>query len=164
MTELYQPIRILVEQDGICNMNDAFTLMVAFVLEREGGYVNNKKDPGGETNYGISKRAYPTIDIKNLRKSDAIAIYYGDYWLPSGADGLTFPLAAVHFDCAVNQGLGRAKNFLKECGEEWGKYIELRRIHYLNLIKKNPKLQIFKNGWLNRLNHLTKFVEEQLLS
>lgn len=143
-------------------MNDSFTLCVAFVLEREGGYVNNPSDPGGETNYGISKRAYPNIDIKNLKKSDAIALYYRDYWLPSGADSLTFPLAAVHFDCAVNQGLGRAKKWLKECEEEWRKYIELRRIYYLNLVVKNPKLAIFKNGWLNRLKHLTTFVEENL--
>lgn len=44
---------------------------VEIVLKHEGGYVNDKKDPGGETNMGISKRAYPHIDIKNLTKSDA---------------------------------------------------------------------------------------------
>lgn len=37
---------------------------VEIVLKHEGGYVNDKKDPGGETNMGISKRAYPHIDIK----------------------------------------------------------------------------------------------------
>ena len=35
-------------------------------LGKEGGYVNNSRDPGGETNFGISKRAYPNVDIKNL--------------------------------------------------------------------------------------------------
>jgi len=28
----------------------------------EGGYANDPRDPGGETKYGISKRAYPALD------------------------------------------------------------------------------------------------------
>ena len=31
----------------------------------EGGYVNDPADPGGETRYGISKRAHPDVDIKS---------------------------------------------------------------------------------------------------
>ena len=40
-------------------------------LAWEGGYVNDPKDPGGETKYGISKRAHPDVDIKKsfTRKS-----------------------------------------------------------------------------------------------
>ena len=33
-------------------------------LAWEGGYVNDPKDPGGETKYGISKRAHPDVDTK----------------------------------------------------------------------------------------------------
>ena len=44
------------------------------------GYVNDPKDPGGETNYGISKRAYPDVDIKNLTEDGAKDIYKRDYW------------------------------------------------------------------------------------
>ena len=44
-------------------------------LAWEGGYVNDPKDPGGETKYGISKRAHPDVDIKNLSREKACAIY-----------------------------------------------------------------------------------------
>ena len=54
------------------------------VLHHEGGYVNAPQDPGGETKFGISKRAYPNVDIKNLSRKQAIKIYYDDYWIKTG--------------------------------------------------------------------------------
>ncbi len=69
----------------------------------EGGYVNNPADPGGETKYGISKRSYPKLDIKNLTREQAKAIYFSDFWgpLPKGVhDTVKFHL----FDLAVNSG------------------------------------------------------------
>ena len=38
----------------------------------ESGYANNPKDPGGETNFGINKRAYPKEDIKILQKKEPL--------------------------------------------------------------------------------------------
>ena len=46
----------------------------------EGGYVNDPNDPGGETKYGISKRSYPSVDIRNLTKEQAKSIYFRDFW------------------------------------------------------------------------------------
>ena len=40
-----------------------FDEIIDNVLESEGGYVNDKDDAGGETNMGISKKAYPDLDI-----------------------------------------------------------------------------------------------------
>lgn len=54
---------------------------IARVLQEEDGYVYNPIDKGGETNYGISKRWYPNLDIKNLTVTQASKIYYQDYWL-----------------------------------------------------------------------------------
>ena len=54
---------------------------VKIILKHEGGYVNDPVDPGGETNMGISKRAYPYLNIKELTKKDAEDIYFKDYWL-----------------------------------------------------------------------------------
>lgn len=82
------------------------------LLGHEGGYVNNPKDPGGETNWGISKRAYPHLDIKNLTREQAKAIYRSDYWgpLPKGVQGhVRFHL----FDLAVNSGVRRAIQILQ---------------------------------------------------
>lgn len=57
-----------------------FAAAVEFVLQNEGGYINDPQDPGGETNFGISRRQYPLLDIKNLTRQEAIAIYERDYW------------------------------------------------------------------------------------
>jgi hypothetical protein len=48
-----------------------FDEAVKMVLKHEGGYVNHPSDPGGETNFGISKRAYPEVDIANLTEEEA---------------------------------------------------------------------------------------------
>ena len=45
-----------------------FNKIIEKVLEHEGGYVNDPTDLGGETKYGITKRFYPDVDIKNLTK------------------------------------------------------------------------------------------------
>ena len=48
-----------------------FNNIIEVVLKHEGGYVNDPKDLGGETKYGITKRFYPDVDIKNLTKEKA---------------------------------------------------------------------------------------------
>lgn len=79
------------------------------VLRHEGTYVNNPSDPGGETSYGISKRAYPNLDIKKLTRRDAIEIYRRDYWMPIAGDRIeSQTLAANLFDFAVTSGVGTA--------------------------------------------------------
>jgi lysozyme family protein len=65
------------EKWPICDFDQA----VEFVLGHEGGYSNDPNDPGGETNFGISKRSYPDVDIKNLTREGAKEIYRRDFWL-----------------------------------------------------------------------------------
>lgn len=76
------------------------------LLGSEGGYSNDPADPGGETNWGISKRSYPTVDIKNLTQDGAKAIYRRDFWNPLGQaqEAVKFQV----FDFAVNGGLSVA--------------------------------------------------------
>lgn len=135
-----------------------FRKSLEFTLKHEGGYVNDPADPGGETKWGISKRAYPQEDIKNLSPERAATLYWRDYWVASGASNLPLPLAVAVFDTAVNCGVGRAKSFLQEAPELEG-FLERRKYHYLNLVEKNPKMKRFLNGWLNRLNDLKKYLE-----
>ncbi len=78
------------------------------LLGNEGGYVFNPADPGGETNWGISKRSYPTVDIKNLTRDQARDIYYQDFWLPLAGDTLPGSVAFQLFDFAVNSGIQTA--------------------------------------------------------
>ena len=83
------------------------------VLGIEGGYVNDPKDPGGETKYGLCKRSYPTVDIKALTIEQAKAIYKRDYWDKVKGDDLPFPLNLFMFDAAVNQGVDPAIKMLQ---------------------------------------------------
>lgn len=61
-----------------------FEFALKEVLGIEGGYVDNKNDSGGKTNFGITeytaKEAGYTGDMKNLTKEDAIQIYKKLFW------------------------------------------------------------------------------------
>jgi len=83
------------------------------VLGHEGGYVNDRRDPGGETKYGISKRAYPMEDIPNLTVERARQIYRRDYWGPAGCDALPDAIKLPMFDLAVNSGVRTAIRLLQ---------------------------------------------------
>ena len=85
----------------------------AKTVNHEGGYVNDTRDPGGETKYGISKRAYPALDIAMLTLEDAEAIYRRDYWAPAGCDAVPDAIKSDLFDTAVNAGVGRAIRLLQ---------------------------------------------------
>ena len=39
-------------------MKDNFGKCIALVLQHEGGFVNNPKDPGGATNLGVTKKVW----------------------------------------------------------------------------------------------------------
>ena len=84
------------------------------LLGNEGGYVNNPSDPGGETNWGISKRSYPALDIKNLTQDDAKEIYKRDFWDKCSCWRLECGLDFAIFDCAVNSGASQAIKLLQQ--------------------------------------------------
>lgn len=86
------------------------TFRVAFdrLIGHEGGYTDGSGDPGGETNFGISRRAYPDVDIKHLTREGAAAIYERDFWTKVGADQWPDAVAFQAFDFAVNSGIQTA--------------------------------------------------------
>ena len=84
------------------------------LMESEGGYSDDPADPGGETNFGISKRAYPKEDIRFLTLERAKEIYKRDYWDAILADDLPYPINVLIFDAAVNQGKKAAVRMLQE--------------------------------------------------
>ncbi len=57
-----------------------FQIAIKIVLEHEGVLVDDAKDPGGVTKYGISHKSYPHEDIPNLTVDRAKQIYEIDYW------------------------------------------------------------------------------------
>ena len=87
------------------------------ILHHEGGYGNHPKDPGGETNMGVTKRVYEdfggTKDMKELTKEDVEPIYKKNYWDRVKGDDLPEGLDLMIFDFAVNAGTGRAAKFIQ---------------------------------------------------
>lgn len=139
-------------------MDYKFQQALKFTLKWEGGYVNDPDDPGGETKWGISKRANPSVDIKNLTMEQAAEIYRVKYWEPAGCPALGMAEASAVFDTAVNCGVERAKKWLRD-SQDVEEFLGKRRMHYYKLIDDNTRFRKFLNGWLNRLNDLRKHVE-----
>ena len=83
------------------------------LIGHEGGYVNHPADLGMETNWGISKRSYPNLDIKALTREDARQIYYRDFWVGGQMAQFNFAIAFQLFDQAVNHGIRNSKRMLQ---------------------------------------------------
>lgn len=86
----------------------SFDTAIARVLGIEGGLVDNPNDPGGLTQWGISQRAYPHLDIRALTRDQAVEIYRTDFWIAVHADTLPPVLAYQALDFAVNSGVSTA--------------------------------------------------------
>jgi lysozyme family protein len=156
----------------------AFDEAVDFVLAEkiEGGYVNDPRDPGGETNFGISKRAFPRVNIKNLTREAAIALYKEHYWDAVGCAALPPVIGIALFDCAVNQGAGIAPKLLQRAAsvtadgiigpitieavkeadqdELLTDFLSWRLLRYSNTVNKTT----FMRGWSKRVLYLQRFL------
>ena len=152
-----------------------FDKAVEVILKHEGGYVNDPVDPGGETNMGISKRAYPYLNIKELTKKDAKDIYFKDYWLKAKCSKLPEELRMIYFDMVVNMGRSRAVKILQKAitakgvktavdggigpqtisnalksGLEPDRLRSYRVKYYADLVGRKPKLEKYWFGWYRR--------------
>ena len=150
-----------------------FKEIIEKVLEHEGGYVNDPKDLGGETKYGITKRFYPDIDIKNLTIEQATEIYKKDYWDRNKVESLPQNLWHIYFDMCVNMGKRTAVKVLQRAANNKGKDIEVdgglgpatigalkgveldrvrafRVKYYVDLITAKPEQEKFFLGWFRR--------------
>jgi lysozyme family protein len=97
--------------------NNNWTECLEIILHHEGGYVNHPKDPGGETNLGVTKRVYEehggTKDMKDLTVEDVSPIYKKSYWDRVKGDQLPAGLDLCVFDFGVNAGTGRTAKYLQ---------------------------------------------------
>jgi hypothetical protein len=118
---------------------------MAFVLAAEGGYVAD--DAGkGPSNFGINAAAHPGVDIKNLTRDQAVAIYKSDYWAPIKGDTLDGPLAIAAFDTAVNMGTSRAQHYLATTGH-WRELLAQRAHDYVTF----NQFPAYGRIWLTRV-------------
>lgn len=90
------------------------------VLRTEGGYVNDARDAGGETNFGITiatarQNGY-TGPMRNMPRDFAKEVYRRQYVVAPGFDkiaGISMPIAAELVDTGVNMGQKVAATFLQ---------------------------------------------------
>ena len=99
----------------------SFDEIIQITLDHEGGYVHDPKDLGGETNFGIAKRFYPDVDIKNLTEEGAKEIYKKDYWDKNKVESLPQNLWHIYFDMCVNMGKRTAVKVLQRAANNRGK-------------------------------------------
>ena len=91
-----------------------FDQCFAKLIGHEGELSNHPADKGGLTKYGISQRAYPSMDIGSLTLDDVKKLYKRDYWDRAQCDRLHPDLAFQVFDGAVNSGIGNSIRWLQE--------------------------------------------------
>jgi lysozyme family protein len=120
-----------------------FPAAFAIVVGEEGGYVNDPNDPGGETKYGISKRAYPNVNIPQLTLDEARAIYQRDYWDKCGCEAMSWESGLITFDAAVNQGQGFARGLR-------GTPVDVMAERALRYAQ-NAHFELYGKGWMRRL-------------
>lgn len=94
----------------------SFKTFIDIIIKLEGG---DKIiiDTGGLTKYGISQRAYPNLDIKNLKYDDAVKLYQKDYWEKIKGDEISkvnYLLSFLLLDTAINMGVSTATRLLQE--------------------------------------------------
>jgi len=87
------------------------------LIGHEGGYVNDLQDPGGETNWGITKRTAMangyTGNMKTMTRQQAYEIYRRAFWLRYNCEQMPDAVAYQFFDAAVNHGFGNASRMLQ---------------------------------------------------
>lgn len=94
--------------------------VIGDVLANEGGYVNDSRDAGGETNFGITiatarAQGY-TGPMRDMPRSFAIEVYRRQYVIAPGFDRIaevSMPIAAELVDTGVNMGPKVAAGFLQ---------------------------------------------------
>ena len=89
---------------------------------------------------------------------------YEEYWKASGADKIKDKdLAYMHFDSAINHGVGGARELLKQSGGTFDGYYGARENKYRNIVKNDPTQEENLNGWMNRIKRIKKMRDENSL-
>lgn len=184
-----------VDLSGLMNLSGSavFEKLMPMIFKVEGWLSNDADDRGGVTLAGITWGAYKSYmqgKGTTLSRSEAESqlieyskqpreifekiasdIYLENYWNPSGCEKLPPLIAAVHFDAAVNHGVGGAEKLLSRTLEKAGVsleglsgiseeeqtriakiYIDERKEYYNDIISNRPSQEKFRDGWMNRLD------------
>jgi lysozyme family protein len=169
-------------------MESNFDHSLKLVLKSEGGYVNNPKDPGGETMMGVTKKAWSTFckrpiadgEMAKLTVADITPFYKALYWDKSYCNQLPTGIDYMVFDASVNMGVGQSIRLLQKSlgcvadgviGPNTMKLINETNVS--NMIDKYSaqKEQFYRSlalfntfgkGWLNRVAEVKQNAKEMI--
>jgi lysozyme family protein len=157
-------------------MNNNFDKSFKYILEDEGGFSADKKDPGGVTNLGVTLRTWEdwqrrqvnVQEMRDLSADQVLPLYRARYWDAVKADMLPSGIDYLVFDCAVNCGVSNAIKFIQralgakedgvigpvtltslrtvDVGDLIDKFTQIKTEHYESL----PTFAEFGEGWVNR--------------
>lgn len=134
--------------------------ILAGILAREGGYVDDRADKGRCTNMGITLqtlrewRRQPVTcdDVRKLTEAEAREIYRARYLRPF--DGVDPSIKSQLVDIAVNAGVLRAKSLLamaQQSTKPIAVALTVERLrHYARIVRADPTQSRFILGWVNR--------------
>lgn len=164
-------------------MDQNFDVFVERVLLHEGGYSNNPRDPGGETNFGVTRRfawkwGYRK-DMKTMSRDQAKDLYKVGIWYHYELPAFSPIIGFQAFDAFINHSPTRVIRWLQQCTlvEDDGIIgkITLESLRksdpvavseeFLNkredYFKKHPDLPLFP-GWLTRVKLNRAYREEDI--
>lgn len=131
------------------------------------------------TKYGISAASFPDVDIKNLTKEQAIYLYKTRYWEKNKCDYMPDALSIAVFDYVFLSGTQGVRDLQRVLGVKvdgvignqtlcacnskplWQiikEYFD-KRMEYVIYLGSKPKYSKYKQGWINRVNHVRNVCE-----
>lgn len=164
-----EPIHVIhvpfVSYEKPMNDDEKWQRSIKILIDRfEGGLSLDPNDIGNYyqgqlvgTKYGISAASWGHLyDIPNLSREQAESIYFQHYWKASGADKQPWPTCYLHFDSAVQMGVGAAAGFAAKAeGNPW-LYLAERQRYYV----RAKTWEHHGKGWMNRNAGLMEIMAE----
>lgn len=155
--------------------DDAFKV----VIGEEGGLVNNPKDKGGLTKYGIAQKFHPNVDVENLTLDQAKEIYKKQYWDKYNLESFPAGERSEIFDMVVNSPVRATKAIQRATGTtpsgKLGKATREAMRSYKGDLGRDSRYEYIKslaseskdwtefgNGWANRYLNVDMFGDDAI--
>ena len=162
------------------------------ILKSEGGYVWDKDDSGGETNFGVTKQAWSEYlgrpiqdgEMKALTPDVIKPFYKKMYWDKLCCDDLPQGVDYAVFDFGVNAGTSRSAKFLQRAvgavsdgvigqgtlgkvktmnaGALLKSFSSQKEKFYNTIVENNPTQSKFLKGWMNRVASIQTTAETMI--
>lgn len=145
------------------NTSTAFQRCQPKTAQWEGGWSNNRADPGGKTMYGVTEvkfhewldmRRQPRRPVKTITRAEAERLFFDEYWLKAGCDKLFPGVDLATYDASVNSGVSRGRRWLVaslDKGNDHVKTIKGICARRLGFVQSLKIWKTFGKGWGNRI-------------